>query len=274
MQKANKVQIDLTGPPQTLLATLYAKALDADARHPILADKIAKDLVDRIDYDWGKTTVTPRTASLVTIRSAQLDKWVSSFLAAHEQAVVLHIGCGLDSRAFRLRLKSGVVWYDVDYPDVIALREKLYPSRENYYLLPASVTESEWLTAIPPDRDVLLIAEGLTMYLPQADGLALFRRVVERFPSGELQFDVFNRFAIRTQLINRAIRRTGSTMRWGVNSPEEIVRAVPGVRLLCAVPLLDAETTRELAHLNRIAGKMMSRVPVLGTMQQIHRYAF
>jgi hypothetical protein len=72
------------------------------------------------------------------------------------------------------------------------------------------VTELDWLSAISADRPVLLIAEGVTMYLTEDSGLALLRRVVERFPSGELQFDVFNRFGIRTQKINSVVRRAAA----------------------------------------------------------------
>ena len=54
--EAGQIRVDLTGAPQTMLATLYAKALDADADRPILGDTWAKDAVSRIDYDWPKST--------------------------------------------------------------------------------------------------------------------------------------------------------------------------------------------------------------------------
>jgi methyltransferase (TIGR00027 family) len=229
-----------------MLATLYAKALDADAERPILGDLFAKELVGRIDYDWRETAITVRSAPQVTVRTAYLDNWARQFLAVNNTAVVLHIGCGLDSRVFRLDPKSGIEWYDIDYPDVIALRTKVYPGRENYHLVPASATDPEWLTTIEPDRPALMIAEGLTMYLTEQDGVALLRRVVERFPSGELHFDVFNRFAIRAQKINGVVRRSGSILHWGVDTPDDIVQTVPGVRLLAAASVFDTDTFRQV----------------------------
>ena len=65
----------------------------------------------------------------MTVRTAQYDIWASQFLAVHQHATVIHLGCGLDSRVFRLDPGPGVEWYDVDYPAVIALREKLFPTR-------------------------------------------------------------------------------------------------------------------------------------------------
>jgi methyltransferase (TIGR00027 family) len=178
MNEAGKVQVDLSGAPQTMLATLYARALDADAEHPILGDRYAKELVDRLDFDWRRTGQSLKHAPSVTARGAHFDNWARQFLAAHERAVVLHLGCGLDSRAFRLEPHAGVDWYDVDYPDVIALRRQLYPSPEGYHLVAASVTDPAWLAEIPGDRPVLLLAEGVTMYLTEDDGLALLRRAL------------------------------------------------------------------------------------------------
>lgn len=274
MGDVNKVRIDLTGAPQTMLATLYAKALDADADHPILNDPFAKDLVGRIQYDWRETTITARSAPLITARSAHFDRWVRHFLSEHKQAIVLHVGCGLDSRAFRLNPSPEVEWYDIDFPDVISLRKKLYPIRKNYHLVPASATEHMWIGEFTADRPVLFIAEGVTMYLTKDDGIALLRRVVKQFPSGELHFDVFNRFAIRSQALNGGVRRSGSVLRWAVNTPDEILRAVPGVQLVSAVSLYDAETFREAPTLNRVGGRIMARLPVLRNVHQFHRYTF
>jgi O-methyltransferase involved in polyketide biosynthesis len=95
---AEKLHVDLGGAPQTMLATLYAKALDADFDRPRLGDRWAKEIVERLDYDWTKTSITVRSAPSVTTRSAHFDNWARQFLAMHPRAVVLHLGCGLDSR--------------------------------------------------------------------------------------------------------------------------------------------------------------------------------
>ena len=82
----DKFRVDLSGAPQTMLATFYAKALDADLENPILGDRWAKDIVDRIDYDWSKTTITARNSPAVTTRSAHFDNWARQFLAVHPEA--------------------------------------------------------------------------------------------------------------------------------------------------------------------------------------------
>jgi O-methyltransferase involved in polyketide biosynthesis len=269
-----KLHVDLSGPPQTMLATLYAKALDADSPRSILHDHYAKAAVDRIDYDWTRTTITARSALGVASRSAHLDHWTTQFLAVHPEATVLHLGCGLDARVSRVDPGPGVRWYDIDHPEVIALREQVYPHRERYQMVPASVTDPAWLNELPADRPTLLVAEGLTMYLAEADGLALLRRVVERFPAGELQFDGFSRAGIRWQFANAVVRRSGSTLRWGIDSPDEILEAVPGVRLLAAVPVVEVDSFKQVPWPYPLIGRVMSLVPPLRRMAIYHRYAF
>lgn len=257
-----------------MLATFYAKALDADFDKPILGDRYAKEIVERIDYDWKKTTITARRAPSVTTRSAHFDDWTRKFLAAHPRSAVLHLGCGLDSRFFRVQPGADVEWYDVDYPEVVALRTQLYPSPDHYRVIAASVTDPAWLEDIPADRPTLMIGEGLTMYLTERDGIALLRRVVDRFGSGELQFDAFNWLGIKSQWLNTVVRRSGSTLHWAINGPDDIVNAVPGVRLLAWERWFESDTFARLPRPTRVLGKLMAQVQAAANMAQYHRYAF
>lgn len=264
----------MSGAPQTTLATLYAKALDADFPEPILGDRHAKEIVERIEYDWRKTAITARNSPSVTTRSAHFDNWVRQFLAVHPRAMVLDLGCGLDSRFFRVEPGPGVDWYDVDYPEVAELRRQLFPARDHYHVVAASVTDPAWLHDIATDRPALMVGEGLTMYLTEQDGIALLRRVVDGFPSGELQFDAFNRLGIKSQWMNTPVRRSGSTLYWGINGPDEILRAVPGTRLLAWVRWFESDASNQLPRRYRVMGKVMSLVPAMANMSQYHRYAF
>lgn len=270
----DRIAIDLTGPPQTMLATLYAKALDAQSPHSVLHDEFARAAVERIEYDWSRTTITPTSAAGVAMRSAHFDRWAREFLAAHDVANVVHLGCGLDARVYRLDPGPGVEWFDVDHPSVITLRDRIYPPREHCTTIAASVTDPGWLDRIPADRPTLILGEGLTMYLTEADGLALLRRVVARFPSGELQFDAFSRFGIRFQVVNAVVRRSGSTLHWAIEKPSDIVDAVPGVRPVTVQPVFEAHDFGELGRYYRFVQAVMSKVPVLRTISTYHRYAF
>lgn len=270
----DRLQVDLTGAPQTMLATLYGKALDADLPKSVLHDTYARDVVARIDYDWSQTTITAANSPGVTLRSAYFDKTARQFLAVHPEAVVLHLVCGLDSRYYRLDPGPGVDWYDIDYPEVADLRRKLYPAREHCHIVSASVTDPAWLADIPTDRPVLMLAEGLTMYLSEADGQALLRRIVTHFPSGELQFDAFSRLGVKLQWTNGVVRRSGSTLKWAMDGPDDVLSVVPGLRLLSWVSAFDADGYDLLPTGLRVMAAVMRAVPGMRYMSQYHRYSW
>ena len=186
-----------------MLATFYAKALDADLEKPILGDRWAKDIVDRIDYDWKKTTITARTSPAVTTRSAHFDE----------------LGAAVSGRAPRSRGAAPGLWSGQPVlpvgprPGRRVVRRRLPRCRRrcaSSFTRSGSTTTSSpprspirpGSTDIPADRPTLMIGEGLTMYLTEEDGIALLRRIVEHAPSGELQFDAFNRLGIKSQWTN------------------------------------------------------------------------
>lgn len=275
MTAEDHVRVDLTGAPQTMLATLYAKALDVDLPRPILNDRWAKEAVAGIDYDWAQTTMTAGRSPAVTTRSAHFDRWVRQFLAVHPKATVLHLGCGLDSRYFRVAPGPDVQWYDIDYPEVAELRDRLLPAGgEGYHVVAASVTDPAWLRGIPVGSPVLAIGEGLTMYLTEADGIDLLNRIVSHCGTGELQFDAFNSLGIRSQWSNSVVRRSGATLYWAINGPDDIISAVPGTRLLARVSPFDTEAFDLVRPAYRVLANVMSRLSVLRYMAQYHRYSF
>jgi O-methyltransferase involved in polyketide biosynthesis len=271
---ADKVPVNLSGAAQTMLATLYLKALDSDFDRQVLGDRYATQVVDRLDYDFRELGIPAKWAPLITVRTAQYDIWTRQFLAVNQQCTVVHLGCGLDSRVFRLNPGPGVEWYDVDYPEVIALRAEVYPSRPGYQLIAASATDPSLFDHFPVDRPILVIAEGISMYLTESDGIALLRRVVDRFDSGELQVDFYNRLGIKSQKAHTLVRRTGSTLHWGVDNPQHILSSVPGARLLIATTLFDASTFPKASAGFRLAGKVIRAAPPLRRTLQYHRYAF
>lgn len=271
---SDKVSVDLHGAAQTMLTTLYCKARDADYPQPVLGDRFAREAVSRIDYDWAALEVADTWTPLVTVRTAQYDIWARQFLSANPRATVIHLGCGMDARVFRLDPGPEVRWYDVDQPPVIALREQVYPTRPGYQLLATSATDTAWLEQIPAEHPVLLLAEGISMYLPASEGVALLQHVVDRFGRGELQIDFYNRLAVRSQKTHRLQRQSGSTLLWAVNSPADILGRVNGIRLLADTTFFDASTFEKVPSGFRRTSRAVRAVPAVRRLFQYHRYAF
>ncbi|MEB3368862.1 class I SAM-dependent methyltransferase [Saccharopolyspora mangrovi] len=270
-EREKRIPVELTGPAATMLATLYLRALDNRSAEPMLHDRWADDAVRRIDYDFTGFGFRANNAISVAVRAKALDDLVRA--ALRPGMTVLHLGCGLDSRFERVDPPADVEWYDVDQPEVVELRERLFPASKNRHTLGRSVTDPDLLDEIPSDRPVLVVAEGLTMYLTRPDGLSLLRRVVERFPSGELLFDAFNTVSIHlNNVANPAVTRSGSRLHWGIDDPSDLEPL--GLHLVSEISFLDAPELASYPLPARLAFRAMSKVPTLNRLGRLLHYRF
>ena len=231
-------KIRLAKEKETYLATLYGKALDAAAAQPILGDRFAAEAVARIDYDFKKLKLPNGGDITLPMRAWHFDQWTRAFLAAHSQSTVLHLGCGLDTRVYRIDPGPQVRWYDIDFPDVIELRKQLYPDRVGYQPIGASVTDVSWLDAIPGDSPVFVVVEGLMMYLHEKDGTALFRRITDQFSSGQIAFDGYSGSMVRLVSRLATVRGAKVELVWGIDDPRDLEKQVSKLHLAESVEFL------------------------------------
>lgn len=266
---------DLTGAPATMLATLYGRALHSRSADPILHDPYAEEAVRRIDHDFSKTGVRGNDPLSIALRGSLFDRLAADRIAAHPEVTVLHLGCGLDSRGLRLDLPPSVEWYDVDFPEVIDLRRKLYEQPERHHTIASSVTDPALFDSIPGDRRVLVVAEGLTMYLDPQEGLALLRRITERFPAGDLICDVQGELAVRfANVLNSPVRAANAKLRWAIGSGAELVNAVPGLALDEELTFFEVPGLERLPASYRALVRAMGHIPALRRMALILRMHF
>ncbi len=186
----------------------------------------------RIDYDFGKLHVPYKTVILVGQRAKKMDDIVRVFLKEHQDGVVLHLGCGLDSRFWRVD-NGKTRWYYLDLPPVIALRKKFYESHDRYTLIASSVTDLAWIEGIHAgSSSVLVVAEGLLMYLEEADVRALFLTLRRAFPGCRIVADAFSTLAAKSASRHTSLQETGASIYWGVDDPSELESWSEGIGLI------------------------------------------
>ena len=224
-----QAKMTLNPEQETLLIPLYAKA---QPENPLFFDPIAEDILSRVDYDFSRLRVPYKTVVLICQRAKKLDAVARAFLAEHGNGVILHLGCGLDSRFWRVD-DGQVEWYDLDMPPVIELRRQFYAEQERYHLIASSVTDLDGTNAVATvNRPVLIVAEGLLMYLDEANVKRLFLRLREVFPGCRLIADVFSRMTARSAAKHPSLKQTGASLGWGIDEPRELESWAPGIRLL------------------------------------------
>ena len=222
-----KEKVTLTKEQETLLIPLYSKAQD----NPLFDDKKAKEILAGVEYDFAKLKTPEKTAVTLRIRAKQLDAYTRQFIAAHPNALIIHLGCGLDSRCERME-HPAAKWIDLDMPDVIALRRKFYPESESYRMIASSVTDLSWIDNVDSEgRPVFVVMEGLLMYLHESDVKALILRLLEKFPGCEMVFDAFSKMTVDRIQAHPSLQKTGATIHWGIDDPHEIVGWGKGIHL-------------------------------------------
>lgn len=222
-------KVKLSPEQETLLITLFAKA---QKDNPIFFDPRALGVVERIDYDFSALRVPHKTVVLVSQRAKKIDAIASEFMREHPGAVVVHIGCGLDARFERID-DGAVEWYDLDMSPVIELRKRFFEPRERYHTVSSDAADLSWMDAIHAGgRPVLVIAEGLLMYLEDDDVRRLFVRLRETFPGCRIVGDVFSRMTARAASRHPSLKRTGAHIGWGVDDAHDVETWGPGIRLL------------------------------------------
>jgi O-methyltransferase involved in polyketide biosynthesis len=222
-----KEKISLTQAQETLLIPLYAKAQE----NPFLRDEKARQILSEIQYDFARLKVPRKTVVTLWIRARQLDVYTERFIAAHPDALVLHLGCGLDSRYLRVAHPAGL-WIDLDLPDVIELRRKFFPETPSYRLIASSVTDLAWMDAAATGgRPVLVVAEGLLMYLTEGEVRGLVLGLQRKFPGCELVFDAFSKLTAERVKAHPSLQKTGAVVQWGIDEPREIEGWGAGIQL-------------------------------------------
>jgi len=183
----------LTPVEQTAFLTVYARALESRWRRPILGDRLADEVVGRIDYDFAGLGVQASVVCQTALRAKMLDDRVRDFVHKHHDAVVVDLGAGLDSGFYRVDPPPSVDWYSVDLPGILALRDEALPTNPHSHSVPVSLAEKHWPETIPGDRPTMLIADGLFAFLPEPVIVAIFRRITDHFSTGEFAFNDYGR---------------------------------------------------------------------------------
>jgi O-methyltransferase involved in polyketide biosynthesis len=225
----------LSGVTETLLITLYLRAMESQRPDALIKDEKAVELVNKMNYDFSRIKLlhlSEANKAAIILRNREFDRRARDFLARHRDAVVVHIGCGLDSRFERVD-NGQVEWYDLDFPDVIELRKNLLGGeKERYHLLACLVLDDIWLEAVRPHRQrpFLFLAEGVSMYLKETQVKLLVTLLHKNFPGAELVFDAYS--PLHVWRSNLQTSTFGFHCYWGVWHGEELEKWAEGIHLL------------------------------------------
>jgi len=220
---------NLGGVAETLLLPLYIRALESQRPDALIKDERAEALVRKLDQETLRKTLAltddfSRVA--VILEGREFDRFTQDFLARHPDAVVVHIGCGLDTRFERVD-NGRVEWYDLDLPEVIELRRKLVGGEGvRHHFLACSALDRAWMDTVSAhhQRPFLFLAEGVFMYFEEAQVKSLVLTLSDHFPGAELVFDAFSPFMRWGHNVRVTRTRVGTYLHWALKHGQDLER--------------------------------------------------
>ncbi len=203
---------------KTLYIPLYGKAMVSKKRI-ILNDRKAEEIWAAAGISVKGKSKSRWLAYFMAMRARVFDEWTRSKLIMSPDAVVLHIGCGLDSRVLRMgELKN--MWYDVDFPDVTAERRKYFHENNNYKMLCGDAAKPSFLDALPQSKHAVVVLEGISMYLKNSDIIRLFLALQKKFETVNILMDVYTVFGAKATKFKNPINDVGVTEVYGVDNAD------------------------------------------------------
>ena len=197
-----KYKIEKNTVQETLIIPLYSRKLCSELYPNIYRDKTAVQLINKIDYDFSQVEKNSRSlmqrfgALEVAMRQNDLAWEVRDYLKTHPKAAVVNLGCGLDDTG-RACDNGCCKIYNLDFPDVIAVRNDLLPAGEREKNIPCDLNNTEWFEKIDASGGAIFFASGVFYYFLTEQVKALVQAMADTFPGGVLVFDAANRAAVK-----------------------------------------------------------------------------
>ncbi|MBV7387216.1 class I SAM-dependent methyltransferase [Pasteurellaceae bacterium TAE3-ERU1] len=210
----------LTNPiSETLLIPLYMRAQQTLVPDPLIQDESAVKLVQAIDYDFSKFDGKPKSAVGTALRAAFFDEKCREFITQHTHPIIVNVGCGLDDRRGRIGpLAQNALFYELDVPDVIAVREQLLPCAENQHVIASSMFDTQWiedLASAHPNGHFLFVIEGVLMYFDEQHHRQFFSQIADRIEHGEFLFDMSSAFMARNTQKHDVVSQMQANFKFG-----------------------------------------------------------
>ncbi|MFX1336713.1 MAG: class I SAM-dependent methyltransferase [Promethearchaeota archaeon] len=217
---------------------LLSRALDARSLQPILNDKKAIEILEKIDFDFLKLQESLEKAAIIghALRGRYFDRQVQDYLKQYPEGIVISFGSGLDTRFDRI--DNGLLTFvDIDLPEVINVRRKLLSENLRNPFVGCSILDYSWIPQIQAlnskvEFPFLIIAEAVLMYLPKTDVQSLFQKLSISFPNAEIIFDVYTNFMVKEANKNIGLKEFQAEFKWGVNDLHDIEKWAPKLRLI------------------------------------------
>ena len=190
---------------ETMIIPLYGRKMCSKLYPSLFRDETAIRLMKEIDYDFSdlarkSKSMMQRFGFLeVAMRQNDLAYEVRDYLKTHPKAAIVNLGCGLDDTGHLCDNGTCKV-YNLDFPDVIAVRNQMLPPRKREENIPCNLNDTSWFDKIDDSDGAVFFAAGVFYYFLNDEVKTLVQAMAQAFPGGKLVFDAANKTAVKLML--------------------------------------------------------------------------
>lgn len=254
---------------KTLYIPLYGKAL-VSKKGIVLSDKKAEEIWEKEEFPLKGKSKSKWLAYYMSMRSAVFDEWVKEKMTEAPGAIVLHLGCGLDSRAERVGAKEAF-WFDVDFPAVIDERKRYYADTENYRMIAADIKDGTFMETLPESECAIVILEGVSMYLTNQELQQMFSKLSAHFSRLLVLVDCYTPFAAKMSKIKNPIKDVGVSEVYGVANPG-VLETNTGLTFVKEYNMTPKHLVNELKGLEKFIFKLLYAGKISKKLYKLYEY--
>ena len=231
----------MTNVNKTLFIPLYGKAY-VSKKHIILNDPTAEKIWEAEAFPIRGKSKSKWLCYNMAMRARIFDDWTKRMLKDDPDALILHVGCGLDSRCKRVRVPYKN-WYDCDFPDVISARRGYYEESDSYHMMSLNAAEPDAVKKLPDNDSAVVVLEGISMYLTQSELHGFFAALLEKYEKIHVLMDVYTVFGAKASKYKNPINDVGVTKVYGFDDMDGVLAGlhigVPAEHSLTPEALVD-----------------------------------
>ncbi len=227
----NRINPLLTGSAETMLQSFYARAKYSRKKNAKFYDAKAIELVDKIDYDFSKAEKDSTMSNGVIARTIVFDELVKDFINKNPDCTVVNIACGLDTRFYRMD-NGRIIWYNVDLPETIEVRDAIYHESGRVSTIGISATDPAWADKVTKRGKMLFIIEGLSMYLTSDENAQMLSIIRDKFDNATVLMECLAKKWVNKEHTEKSIQDTGAKFVFGADTFDDLGKAADGFRCI------------------------------------------
>ncbi len=228
--ESEKISIkELKDIPETLLYPLKSRYVETKKKNGVINDPKSVEILDALDYDPSRSNLYPISQIGACLRTIIFDEQITMFINSFPDAVVVNIGCGLDTRFPRVD-NGRVQWYDLDLPEAISVRRYFFQESDRLRFISKSALDPSWVDDIPKGIPTLFVIEGLSFYLTEEENRQMLKIIQESFPNSECLVEIMAAWYVKMMMKimkkkkydDTLDNKAGALLKWGVNRGREL----------------------------------------------------